>query len=121
MKREDLPSMRLLAKNGQITYSDHAIDQMFDRNILDEDVEAVLCSNSNQLIEVQSPSKTAGKKHKDERVLISDPQYNPAIIVILALQMKGIPELVVVTVEHVHDDSWIKNPGSDPWLTRIKK
>lgn len=121
MKREDLPSMRLLAKNRQITYSDHAIDQMFDRNISDVDVEAVLCSSSNQLIEVQPPSKTPGKQHKDERVLISDPQYDPAIIVVFALQLKPMPGLVIVTVEHVLDDSWVKSPSCDPWLKRIKK
>lgn len=121
MTQADLPSVRLLAQNGQITYTDHAIDQMFERNISSSDVEAVLCSSCNQLIEVQSPSAMPGKQHKDERVLISDPQYDPAIIVVFVVLFGKTPELRVVTVENALDGTWTKNPDNDPWLVRIKK
>ena len=121
MTQADLPSVRLLAKNGQITYSDHAIDQMLERNISSSDVEAVLCSGSNQLIEIQSPSKMPGKRHRDERVLISDPKYNPAIVVIFVVLFLETPELRVVTVEYACDDTWRKKPDDNPWLVRIKK
>lgn len=121
MTQADLPSVRLLAKNGQITYTDHAIDQMFERDISSSDVEAVLCSSCNQLIEVQSPSAVPGKRHRNERVLISDPKYDPAIIVVLVVLVLEIPELIVVTVEHALDDNWTKKPNDNPWLVRIKK
>lgn len=121
MTQADLPSVRQLAQNGQITYTDHAVDQMLERDISSSDVEAVLCSSSNQLIEVQSPSLKPGKRHRDERILISDPQHNPAIVVIFVVLFNGAPELRVVTVEHAHEDTWEKKPDDDPWLVRIKK
>lgn len=121
MTQADLPSVRQLAQNGQITYTDHAVDQMLERDISFSDVEAVLCSSSNQLIEVQSPSAKPGKRHRDERVLISDPRHNPAIVVIFVVLFNGTPELRVVTVEHAREDTWEKKPDENPWLVRIKK
>ena len=118
MTASELPQLRLLANNGCITYTEHAIDQMLEREISQHAVKQILTSQTNQLIEVQSPSKKAGMQHNDERILISDPKFPGCIIVILIVLIGQAPELRVITVEHASDNKWLKNPNDNPWLTR---
>ena len=118
MTKADLPALRLLANNNQISYSEHATDQMLDRNISCSDVKDILSSPTNQLIEIQSPSKALGKEHNDERALISDPHHKSAIIVVLVILFKPAPEIRVITVEPVLGTKWDTHVDDDPWLVR---
>lgn len=118
MTKSHLPDLRRLAANNQIGYTDHAFDQMLDREVTEEEVKQILSSPTNQLIEVQSPSKAKGKSHRHERDLISDPEDGTGIIVVVVVQVVPKPGLVVVTVEYAEDDKWIKSPDDDPWLVR---
>ena len=123
MTQNDLPNLRRLAAKNQIVYSGHAIKKMLERGISRSDVINVLTSPTNQLIEVQPPSNTPGKEHKDERDLISDPEYEDDIIVVLAISLRpvtNIPEIVIVTAEHAKDGDWSTHDGKDPWLIRNK-
>lgn len=118
MTKSDLPNLRILANNNQISYTDHAFDQMLERGISRSDVKNILCSPTNQLIETQSPSKTKGKEHRDERALVSDPKYRDSIIVVLVILFKPLPEIRIVTVEYAREEEWDTHIGNDPWLVR---
>ena len=120
MTKADLPALRLLAANNQISYTSHAVDQMFERGIMRSDVVNILSSPTNQLIEVQSRSTAKGKEHKDERALVSDPEYQDRIIIVLVIIFNPIPEIRIITVEHVQDKEWSTHIGDDPWLIRKK-
>lgn len=117
MTRSDLPQFRLLAKNSEIDYSGHALRQMLKRGISLDLVEEILKSESNQLIETQSPSLTPGKEHADERVLIFDPKSSSDVIVICAITFTPIPQISVVTAEQAVDEKWNRVSG-DPALIR---
>ena len=118
MTTADLPDLRRLAANNLISYSSHALDQMLDRGISQFDIKNVLSSPTNQLIEIQSPSKTPGKEHQDERVLVADPQYCDRIIVILVVIYSPYPELRVITAEYAKDEKWDVRINDNPWLVR---
>ena len=118
MTKADLPDLRRLATNDRISYSEHATDQMLDRNISRADVKDILSSPTNQLIETQSPSKAVGKTHSDERALVSDPLHKRAVIVVLVILFDPIPEIRVITVEPALEDRWDTHIGDDPWLVR---
>lgn len=117
MRASDLPDLRRVARTKAVTYSGHAIDQMLSRGITTDDVEEILESNTNQLIEVQSPSIAPGKKHRNERDLIYDPNHKPDAIIVMVLLFNPSPEIRVVTVEMPSDETWNHNPGADPALT----
>jgi ABC-type Zn uptake system ZnuABC Zn-binding protein ZnuA len=118
MKVHDLPDLRRVAKAKSITYSGHAFEQMLNRGISSDDIEDILKSNTNQLIETQSPSTTPGKMHKDERNLIYDPNHNPDAIIVIVLLFNPFPEIRVVTVELPDSNIWEKHIHGNPALTR---
>lgn len=118
MKTSDLSDLRRVARSKAITYSGHAMDQMLKRGITTDDVEEILESMTNQLIEVQSPSLTPGKRHQNERDLIYDPNHRPDAIIVMVLLFNPSPEIRVVTVEMPSDEIWNHNLGADPALTR---
>lgn len=120
MTKRDLPALRQLAANGQIAYTKHGTRRMLERGYFTSDVETILSSSTNQLVEVQPPSKTPGREHKDERDLISDPMFRPdtAVLISMDFSVPAAPEIVVITVETVLDAEWDKDRGKDPWLTR---
>lgn len=118
MTKADLPDLRRLAANNQISYSGHAVDQMLDRDISQASVKDILSSPTNQLIETQSPSRTRGKEHDNERALISDPLHTDAIIVVVVILFDSTPEIRVITVEPALDTRWEKHVSDDPWLVR---
>ena len=120
MKKSDLPALRQLAANGQIIYTKHGQARMLERGYFTTDVVNILTSPSNQIIEVQSPSATPGKKHKDERVLISDPMYHLDAVVLISMDLAtpGSPAIIILTVEEPEAEKWDKNKEDDPWLVR---
>lgn len=120
MTNAHLPSIRRLAQNGAFSFTNHAYDQMLNRDVSYDDVEAILTSPTNQIIECQSPSSTPGKEHNDERVLLYDP-YGPkdAIVVFVALFIPT-PELRIVTIENVDNAVWERKEGT-PCLVRKSK
>lgn len=120
MQKSDLPALRQLAANGQIIYTRHGQARMLERGYFTTDVASILASPTNQIIEIQSPSATPGKEHRDERVLISDPMYcsEAAILISMDLATPGNPAIVILTVEEPQDEKWNKNKNSDPWLVR---
>lgn len=118
MRVSDLPNLRRLARAKSITYSGHALNQMRDRGIRTDDIESILESNTNQLIEIQSPSTAPGKQHRNERDLIYDPNHCPDAIVIIVILLKPFPEIRVVTVELPDNSIWERHPGNNPALTR---
>lgn len=118
MTRSDLPQFRLLAKNSGIDYKKHALSQMLNRGISTDLVEEILSSNTNQLIETQSPSSTPGKEHPDERVLIFDPNASPDVIVVCAITFSPIPQITVITAEHAQKDKWDKVSGDPAWIRK---
>lgn len=117
MTQSDLPTIRLLAKNGAFGVTRHAYDRMLERNISFDDIEGILTSPTNQIVECQSPSNTPGKEHNDERVLLYDP-YGPkdCIIIFVALFNPTI-ELRIITVENVNEGKWKRREGI-PCLVR---
>ncbi len=117
MTQSDLPQFRQLAKNGQVNYRVHALKQMLSRRISTVLVEAILMSSTNQLIETQSPSSTPGKEHADERVLIYDPKSSSDVIVICVISFLPLPQITVITAEHVQEDKWERVSGN-PALIR---
>lgn len=123
MTKRDLPTLRLLASNpDQIQYSKHGHKQMQSRGYSTDDVEKILSSKSNQLVEVQPPCLVAGSRfHKDPRFVISDPEFHPNTAVVIALNcdIHASPVITVITVEPVLDTIWAQDPTKDPWLTRI--
>lgn len=121
MTKNDLPTLRQLARNtNQIKYSDHALQQMLARGYKTDDVEAILTSGTNQLVEAQPPSQGT-RAHRNWRYVISDPAFQPdsAVVIVLNFSNPASPEIVVITVEPAEDVTWSKDPGKDPWLTRI--
>lgn len=120
MTKKDLPDLRRFAANGQITYSKHALLQMLARGCLTNDVEQILTSNTNQLIETQSPSAAAGHAHKDHRYIIADPNFSPdtAVVITLDVSKPTAPQINIITVEPALDAVWDKDKSKDPWLTR---
>lgn len=123
MTKNDLPTLRQLAANkSQITYSTHGHAQMLARGYTTADVEAILTSSTNQLVEIQPPSNRPGMKpHRNARYIISDPNFKPdtAIVLVLDLSNLASPQIVIITVEPAEDLVWAKDPSKDPWLTRI--
>ena len=117
MNQENLASIRCLAKNGSVNYTNHATDQIFTRKIDYEDIQKILVSNSNQIIEYQNPSQTPGKEHSDGRYLIYDP-CSADLIVVLVFVAIPIPELRIITVEPVDETVWIRKNGAIPALAR---
>ena len=118
MTQADMPQIRQLACNGAFSYTGHAFTQMLDRDITYDDIEAILVSATNQLIECQSPSNTPGKEHRDERLLFYDPFYSKEIILICIILFQPMPEIRVITAEMVDHTKWEKNEGSVPCLIR---
>ena len=123
MTKNDLPTLRLLARNtSQIHYSIHGHSQMLARGYSTTDVERILTSNTNQLIEVQPPCLVRGPRfHKDPRYVISDPAFHPdtAVDIALDFSVPSSPLIWVITVEPALNAIWDKDPTKDPWLTRI--
>ena len=99
MNQSDLPTVRLLARNGAFSFTNHAYKQMLNRDVSFDDVEAILISPTNQIIECQSPSSTPGKEHSDERVLLYDPCGSKDTIIIFVVLFTPTPDLRVVTVK----------------------
>ena len=118
MNQSDLPAIRQLAKNNAFSISGHASDQMLSRNISYDDIERILTSPTNQIIERQSPSQTPGKKHKHERVLIYDPCDNKDAIIIIVVIIIPSPDIRIVTVENVNEAIWTRKDGEIPCLVR---
>lgn len=118
MNQSDLPTIRQLAQNGAFSFSDHAFAQMLSRNITYDDVERILISQTNQIVECQSPSQTPGKQHKDERVLLYDPCDEKDAIIIFVVLLVPSPDIRVVTVENVDDAIWKREKGKNPCLVR---
>ena len=118
MVQSDLPAVRQLVVNGALTISDHAYNQMLRRNILYDDVEDILSSSTNQIVECQSPSHDPNRSHTDERVLICDPFYPKDIIVIIVALLIPSPEIRVITAEYIDNSIWIKQPGQIPAIVR---
>ena len=50
MNQSDLPTVRLLARNGAFSFTNHAYKQMLNRDVSFDDVEAILISPTNQII-----------------------------------------------------------------------
>ncbi len=121
MVQPELLTIRQLAKNGAFSESGHAHQQMLDRSIFYDDIESVLTSESNQILEKQSPSCVPSKTHLDERILIYDPCYCKEIILVCVVMMKPIPEIRIITAEPVDPCVWKKNNTQVPGLIRIKK
>ena len=118
MQKTDLPNLRRLAKSGAIFFTKHSMEQMWSRGVKESDVKRILSSDTNQLIEIQSPSSAEGKKHRDERDLVYDPNYAPDAIVVFSLLFSPTAEIRVITVEMPNEDIWIKDVTKDPALTR---
>ena len=123
MTNKDLPTLRqLAANNSRIKYTEHGHSQMVARGYTTNDVEKILTSTANQLVETQSPCLVPGPRfHRDERYIISDPTYSPDTAVLIAINMlnPASPEIVVLTVEPALDTIWDKDSTKNPWLTRI--
>ena len=90
---------------------------MLKRDVSFDDVEAILISPTNQIIECQSPSSTPGKEHADERVLLYDPCGSKDTIIIFVVLFTPTPDLRVVTVENVDEEIWERKEGI-PCLAR---
>ena len=75
LKPSDLSAIRLLAKNKEPKYTNHATEQTLVRDIFHSEVREVLSSSTNQIVEIQSKSNTPGQKHTHPRALIYDPKY----------------------------------------------
>lgn len=115
-----LPQIRLLAKNREPTLSYHATFQMIDRGISLKNVQDVLKSSTNQVLEIQPPCPIPDRCHKDERILIFDPQYNMPLIVVCSIIFKdSIPTIHLVTAELVDNNIWTNSGLDDPALVRI--
>ena len=91
MNQSDLPTVRHLAQNGAFSFTNHAYEQMLMRDVSFDDVEAILISHTNQIIECQSPSMTPGKEHADERVLLYDPRSSKDAIVVFIVLFTPTP------------------------------
>ncbi len=95
-------SIRLLAKNTKPLYKGHAFDQMMLRGIESTDVENILKSDTNEILEIQPPTA----KSKDERILVYDSQYPKEIIIVTV--MTNFPSIEVITTEFVDYNIWKK-------------
>ena len=120
MTKKDLPDLRRLVKNGSFDLTGHAYDQMLIRDISFDDVERILSSETNQLIEVQPPTDEPGRSHKNERILIYDPLFTPDTILVCVVNVQPIPEVIVITAERALPSKWRKVAGADPGLVRIR-
>lgn len=112
-----IESIRQLAQAGNVSYSGHATSQMISRNILSDVVEGILSANDNQIVEVQSPSNTPGKAHRDSRYLVYSPSSEDVVVVSLLLS-QPTPEVRVVTAERVDDGVWERIEGGNPAIVR---
>ena len=110
--------IRQLAGDNSITYTGHAMDQLLNRNITTDSVKKVLQSGDNQLIEVQSRSRTPGKEHADDRLLVYAPTVDDDIIVVSVILSKPSSEIRVITAEHVDESIWERKEGQNPGLVR---
>lgn len=117
MTQNDLSQFRQLAKNGQISYSGHALQRMLERGISLNIVEDILRSDSNQILETQSPSLTPGMEHPNERILIYDPYSCADVIVLCVILFVPLPEISVITAMYVQDEKWERVSGN-PALVR---
>ena len=120
MTKNDLPAVRRLANTKAIHYTGHALNQMLQRGITTDGIEEVLCSNTNQLVEVQSKSNTPGKQHRNDRFLIYDPQHIQDIILVCVIINMPLPAISIITAEYPDPQKWVKTPGGDPAIVRIK-
>lgn len=118
MTQNDLPAIRQLVQNGALIIGKHALQRMLQRGVSYDDVKNILTSNTNQLIEYQSPSNTQGKEHPDERVLIYDPNNHTDAIVIASPQLQPQPSIYVITVQKVDNAVWTRHNGQAPCLIR---
>lgn len=118
MTQADLPNVRRLASNGAFSFTGHASQQIISRGIPYDDVESILTSQTNQIIECQSPSCMPGKTHTNERVLLYDPQSRVDAIVVFCPIFLPTPEIRIITVELVDNAIWIRQPGQTPCLIR---
>lgn len=119
--KEFLPQMRRVARNREPMPSGHATSQMIDRGISMENVQDVLSSSTNQVLEIQPPCAVPGKSHKDERILVFDPQYAMPLIVVCSIIMEGgFPTIHLVTTELVDDNKWAPSGKDDPSLVRTR-
>ncbi len=118
MTQANLPDIRRLASNGAFSFTGHASQQIISRGISYDDVESILTSQTNQIIECQSPSCAPGKPHTNERVLVYDPQSRTDAIVVFCPLFLPTPEIRIVTVEIVDDTIWIRQNGQIPCLIR---
>lgn len=97
-----ISSIRKLAKNTELLYKAHAFEQMMLRGIESEDVENILTSSTNEILEIQPPTN----KCKDERILLYDKNYPKDIIVVSV--MTNFPRIEVITAEFVDYNKWKK-------------
>lgn len=113
-----IETIRQLAGNNNITYTGHAMDQLLNRNITTDIVKKILQSGDNQLIEIQSPSRTPCKEHADDRLLIYAPTVDDDIIVVSVILSLPSSEIRVITAEHVDENVWKRKEGQNPELIR---
>ena len=113
-----IETIRQLANNNSITYSWHAMEQLLNRNITTDIVKMVLQSGDNQLIEVQSRSRTPGKEHANDRLLVYAPTVDDDVIVVSVILDQPSSEIRVITAEHVDENVWERKEGQNPGLVR---
>lgn len=118
MPQANLPDIRQLASNGALSFTEHASQQIISRGISCDNVENILTSQTNQIIEYQSPSCTPGRTHTNERVLVYDPHSRIDAIVVLCPLFLPTPEIRIITVEIVDEAVWIRQNGKIPCLVR---
>lgn len=118
MTQANLPDIRRLASNGAFSFTGHASQQIISRGIPYNDVEDILTSQTNQIIECQSPSRMPGKAHTNERILLYDPKSPVDAIVVFCPLFLPAPEIRIITVEMVDSAIWIRRDGQIPCLIR---
>lgn len=120
LKHSDLSAIRLLAKNKEPKYTNHATEQTLVRDIFHSEVREVLSSSTNQIVEIQSKSNTPGQKHTHPRALIYDPKYQKSFIVVCSIvQTSSYPEILIITVEPIDPEKWETVENGNPALIRI--
>ena len=111
----DTRSLRLLATNGQINWTVHATQRLFERGIKKEDVVHILSSSKNELLETQPPKR----EWESERYAVYSLDH-PVIIVIVVVEFVPTPSLLALTAEFPDDKKWIENKNPPPTLVRIR-
>ena len=111
-------SIRQLAIEKKISYTEHAQNQMFARNIFISTVESILEASDNQIIEIQSEKDKNSKGYCDNKYLIYSPDNKEDVIVVSMLFSQPEPEIRVVTVERVDEEKWLRVDGGNPAILR---